>query len=88
MPKFSVSFLFSSMSIIISSYLYSTKRTQYALTMNILRGLVFNTASILLLPALFGSGVIWYTVAMAEALSLAAGVLLLRRSERNGIEFH
>ena len=88
MPKFSVSFLFSSMSIIISSYLYSTKRTQYALTMNILRGLVFNTASILLLPALFGSGVIWYTVSVAEALSLAAGVLLLRRSERNGIEFH
>ena len=88
LPKFSLNFIFASISIIISAYLYSTKRTKFALALNVCRSLLFNSLIIIILPIIFGSSVVWYTVTVAEALALLTGILLWKRSERNGIAFH
>lgn len=72
---------------IISAYLYSTKRTLQAIIAAICRCLVLNTLTILLLPLLFGGGIIWQTVGIAETLSLLVYWVLLKTSERKGIVF-
>lgn len=71
----------------ISAYLYSTERTGYAIVLNICRALVLNTAIITGLPALLGSGVIWYTYGISEGSVLIVAFVLLRLSERKGIVF-
>ena len=40
-----------------------------------------------LLPELFGADAVWYTFGVYEAMVLAAAVILLRRSEKNGVVF-
>ena len=77
-----------SLNTILSAYLYSTKRTGAAVTLNLLRSFVFTISVILILPALFGAELIWYTAAVYEALSLLAALLLVRATEKNGVVFH
>lgn len=86
-PKFGLAFLMMSLNLLISSYLYSTKRTKQALIVAICRCIILNSSIILLLPMIFGSGIIWYTAAIAEFLSLIIAVALLKHSERNGVIF-
>ena len=57
------------------------------MTLNILRSFVFTTAAILLLPRIFGTGVVWYTAAIYVAASLLAAVALVWWTERNGIVY-
>lgn len=85
MPKYSVGFIVMAFNTIISAYLYSTKRTNQANIINVLRSFIVNTIIILALPSIFGSNIIWYTFAIYEAIVLAAAYILLRRSEKNGI---
>ena len=85
MPQYSWGFILSALNTIISSYLYSTKRTQEAIIVNVLRSLVFNILITLLLPRLFGPVIVWCTFGIYEGLVLIVGTLLLRRSEHNGI---
>ena len=87
-PRHGWAFLFASMNTILSSYLYSTKRTGAAVTLNLLRSFVFTVSVILILPTLFGAELIWYTAAVYEALSLLAALLLVRATEKNGVVFH
>lgn len=87
MPQYAVGFLFMSLNAVISMYLYSTKRTREALILNVLRGMVFTIAIILLMPVIFGNGAIWYTFAVYEAISLILAITLVRISERKGIIF-
>ena len=87
MPIYALGFLVMAFNTMISSYLYSTKRTRQADIINILRSLIVNTAVILLLPALFGREIVWYAFAIYEAIVLIIAVALLRHSERNGIVY-
>lgn len=87
MLQYSVGFLFMSLNALISMYLYSTKHTREALILNVLRGMVFTVAVILLMPVIFGNSAIWYTFAVYEAISLILAIVLVRTSERNGIIF-
>ena len=87
LPAFSWGFIVMSLNTLISTYLYSTKRTKEALVVNVLRSFVFTTSVILVLPALFGKGIIWHTFGIYETLSLFVGFALMKRSERNGINF-
>ena len=87
MPAYAFSFVFMSLNTIISAYLYSTKRTKAAVTLNLLRSFVFTTAAILLLPVLLGTGIVWYTAAIYEAASLLTAAALVRWTERNGIAY-
>ena len=64
MPEYAWDFIIAGLNTILSSYLYSTKRS---------------------VPAIFGSGVIWFTYGILECLVLLAALALTKNSERNGI---
>lgn len=87
MPLFAWGFVVMSLNVMISAYLYSTKRSKQAIIINILRSLVVDSAVILLFPAIFGRGVIWFTFGIYEALVLVVSVFLLKQSEKNGIVY-
>ncbi len=87
LPKYCINYVFAANSAVLAAYLFSTKRTQYALSLNACRSLVFNFLCINFLPLIFGSQFIWYTVAASEAVSICIGIFLWKRSERNGIEY-
>ena len=87
MPKYAWGFSVMALNTIISAYLYSTKRSVQAIIMNVLRSFVFNLAVIILLPEIFGAEAVWYTFGVYEAMVLAVAVILLRRSEKNGVVF-
>lgn len=87
LPKYCLNFVFATASAILASYLFSTKRTQYAIALNVCRSILFNFVCINFLPLLFGPEFVWYTVAVAEAMCLFIAVLLWRRSERGGIVY-
>lgn len=87
MPIYSIGFITMACNAIISAYLYSTKRTRQANIISILRSFVVNTAAILILPAIFGSGIVWYTFFIYETIVLVIAAILLRHSERNGIVY-
>lgn len=87
LPQFSWGFILMSLNMIISAYLYSTKRTKYAVVQNVLRSFVFTTLIILTLPALFASEIVWYTFGIYEGLSLIVATVLLKVSEKNGIVY-
>jgi putative MATE family efflux protein len=87
LPKFSWSFLVAALNTIISSYLYSTKRTKEAIVIAVCRGLLFNSVIISLAPVLFGTSVVWFTTGVAETLALVVAFTLLKHSERRGIVF-
>ncbi|MDR1363466.1 MAG: hypothetical protein LBJ35_05400, partial [Spirochaetaceae bacterium] len=86
-PEFSWCFLFLALNTIISSYLYSTKRTKEAVIINVCRGLIFDPVIIMALPVLLGGYIVWFTAGIAEILTLAAALALLKHSEKGGITF-
>ena len=88
LPKYCLNFVFATASAIIASYLFSTKRTQYAIALNASRSKIFNFLCINFLPLLFGQRFVWYTVAVAEGICLVLAVTLWKYSERNGIIHH
>lgn len=87
LPQFAAGFIAMSINVMICSYLYSTKRSAPALCISVLRSLVVNVAVILVLPYIFGEGVIWYSLLICEAIVLIIAIALLQCSERNGIRF-
>lgn len=87
MPLYSWGFIVMSFNVMISSYLYSTKRSKQAIIVNVLRSFTVNALVILTLPAIFGGGIVWYAFGIYEAIVLVAAVILLKSSERNGIVY-
>lgn len=87
MPQYTWGFIIAGINILISAYLYSTKRSKPAIVLNILRSLIVNTAVIVGLPALLGSGIVWYTFGIYEAVVMILAVALLKYSERSGIVY-
>ena len=73
--------------VMISSYLYSTERSGSALCISVLRSLVMNVAVILILPKFFGEGIIWFSLLIYEAIVLIIAITLLKRSEKDGLQF-
>lgn len=91
MPMYAWGFVVMSLNVMIAAYLYSTERSTQAIIINILRGLVLDSAVILLLPTLFPSAlsgnIIWFTFGIYEAIALVVAVALLKHSERDGIVY-
>lgn len=86
-PAYASGFIIIPLNTLISTYLYSTKRTKQAVILNVLRSFVFTTVAILVLPNIFGTSVIWFTFAIYEALSLIVGTILIKTSEKNGVVY-
>jgi putative MATE family efflux protein len=87
-PRYCWGFIIESVNLLFSSYFYSTKRTKEAFIMNALRGFIFNTLAITLLPRIFGGGAIWFAFGIYEFLVFLTAVILLKKSEKNGIVWH
>lgn len=87
MPQYSWGFVVASLNVIISAYMYSTKRTKEAMIINVLRSFVINSIVTVLLPAAFGNSIVWFTFGIYEILVLVVTVALLRKSEKNGIVY-
>lgn len=85
LPKYCLNYVFAASSSVIGAYLFSTKRTPYAIVLNICRSLIFNSLCINILPHLFGYDFVWFTVAVAEGICFIIAVVLKNVSERNGI---
>lgn len=87
LPRYIWAFIVAGLNVMISAYLYSTKRSSYAIALNVVRSLVLNTLIIIGLSAVFGGGIVWFTFGISECVVLIFAVILLRISERNGIEY-
>ena len=85
LPKYCLNYVFAAATAVIASYLLSTKRTQYAIAINVCRSIVFNFACINFLPLIFGYEFVWYTVTVSECICMMIAMVLRRISERNGI---
>lgn len=85
LPKYTWGFMFMSLNTIYSAYMYSTKRTTYAIILNVIRSFIFTTLITLTLPHIFGGEIAWYTFGIYETLSFLLTLFLLKLSERNGI---
>lgn len=85
MPVYSTGFLIQALTVIISSYLYSTTRSREAIFINVLRSFVVNTAVILLLPRMFGAGSIWLTFPVYESVVLAAAYFTMKDADGRGV---
>ena len=87
LPQFAVGFIAMAFNVLICAYLYSTERSIQSTVISVLRSVIVNAAVILLLPEIFGMGVIWFSLLIYEVIVLAVAVALTKRSERNGIVF-
>jgi len=87
MPLYAWGFVIMAFNVMISAYLYSTERSKHAIILNVLRSVVVNASVILLLPAVFGKDIIWFSFGIYEILVLFIAYYLLKKSEKNGIMF-
>jgi len=87
LPKYAWGFVPMALNTIISSYLYSTKRTIASVVANICRSFLFTFPVVFLLPTLFGASVIWFAFGICECFSLVISILCLILSERKGIVY-
>ncbi len=85
LPKYCLNYVFAASTAVIASYLFSTKRTQYAIFINVCRSIVFNFVCINFLPLIFGYEFVWYTVTVSECVCMVIAMILRKLSERNGI---
>lgn len=86
-PMFSLGFIVMAINVMISAYLYSTERSALSTGISLLRSVVLNSAIILILPRIFGNGAIWLSMFTYETIVLVIAAVLLKHSERNGIQF-
>lgn len=80
-------FIVGSINTMMSAYFYSTKRSEQAIALNIVRSLVMNSLIITMLPKIFGSAVVWHTFGIYEVLVLIIAIALKTGSERKGIVY-
>lgn len=82
---FSLSFMFSGFSIFGSSFFTALNDGPASALISFLRTLVCQTAAILLLPSVFGTEGIWYSIIAAEMSALVvAAILLAAKRKRYG----
>ena len=87
MPEYAWGFIIAGLNTLLSSYLYSTKRSVPAIILNALRSFVFSILIIFGLPTIFGGGVIWFTYGISECLVLLVALALTKYSDRNGVVY-
>ena len=87
LPQYIWAFIIAGVNTLISAYLYSTKRSGYAIVLNVVRSFVVNIAIIIGLSAIFGNSIVWYTFGISESIVLILSLILVNVSEKNGIVF-
>ena len=76
LPFFSLSFIPMSLNLIITSYMFSTKRTAQADAIAAFRGIVVKALAICIIPMFFAGNSIWFAPFAAEAITLIIAIIL------------
>lgn len=77
-----LAFLPMGFNILLGYYFQSMLHTREGMTVSLLRGILLSGTLILLLPALLGGKMIWWTMPITEVLTLAVAVIFFRRMHR------
>lgn len=77
---YAFAFLLNGFNILSTSYFTAMSNAKISIIISLCRGLVFVAICIWLLPEIFGVGGIWVAVPIAELLTFAVSVFLVRRS--------
>ncbi len=75
-----LAFLLMGMNLLNTTYFQSVHRPGNALTLSLLRGVVFNAALVFLLPLFMGVTGIWTTMPVTEVLTFLVGNALLKKN--------
>ncbi len=79
---YSVSYLLLGFNVVAGGFMTALERPVPAICISVGRGLVLQSAVLLLLAALFGGDALWYTPILSEGLCLILSVFALRRYRR------
>lgn len=79
---YGISYLLVGFNVVIGGFLTALERPIPAISISVGRGLVLQSAVLLMLAALFGGETLWYTPIISEALCLAMSVIFLRLYQR------
>ena len=79
---YSVSYLFLGFNIVIGGFLTALERPLPAISISVGRGLVLQSAVLLLFAAVFGGEALWYTPILSEAMCLVLSLVFLRSYRR------
>lgn len=77
---YAFAFFFNGFNILASSYFTALSNAKISIIISGLRGLVVQSAAILLLPLIFGVTGIWYAVPVAEVITVVVSIVLVRYS--------
>lgn len=77
-----IAFLFMNLNIFISSYFQAVMKPQYAMGINLLRGLILSSAFVMILPLIIGDNGIWISMPIVEAISFGVAIMLLCKAEK------
>lgn len=81
LPVFALSFIPMALNLVYTSLLYSTKRTKQSDIIAICRGIVIKAIAIFCIPIIFGSNTIWAAPLVAEMITFAIAVVLLKKTK-------
>lgn len=77
---YGISLLLSGMNLICNTFFMSTKRARQAMVISFSRSVMFNTLFIFVIPAIFGTGAIWWGIVVAEFATLIIALSLKHKS--------
>jgi len=77
-----LAFLFMNLNIFISGYFQATMKPQYAMGINLLRGLILSSAFVLILPLFIGANGIWISMPIVEIISFTIAMVLNYRAKK------
>ena len=80
--RYSISYLLVGFNIVIGGFLTALERPLPAISISVGRGLVLQSAVLLLFAAVFGGEALWYTPILSEAMCLVLSLLFLRSYRR------
>lgn len=79
---FGAAMIISSINASYASYFLSTQRTRQALFLAIARSFIFTAPFVLLIPAIFGDGMVWGGMIVSELCVAVFAIVLYRRLQR------
>lgn len=75
-------FLFAGINIVIGAYLAAVEKAEYAMVIALLRGMAAIIPFVFILSRLFGMNGVWLSFVCAEAVTMAAAVILYRKNKK------
>lgn len=83
---YGLSFAFSAMNIVYTTYYLSTERTKAAMQLTVLRSIIVNALCIVLVPLLLGGTFLWAGIVVAEGLMTVFVVLQRNHHQKKRVE--